>query len=68
VSSYIAYEIIDMLQPFYHLISTLKDKIDNIELSKGIKEPLVPYIHEILVFLLVPKKIALSRKTWSIRY
>ncbi|MFP2406705.1 hypothetical protein ACLEVB_04720 [Enterobacter ludwigii] len=68
VSSYIAYEIIDMLQPFYHLISTLKDNIDNIELSKGIKEPLVPYIHEILVFLLVPKKIALSRKKWSIRY
>lgn len=68
VSPYIVFEIIDMLQPYYYLISKFKDDIDNIEHSKGIREPLVPYLHEIFVFLLVHKKLALSRKTWSFRY
>lgn len=68
VSPYIVMEIIDMLQPYYHLVSTLKDCVDEIELEKGIKDPLVPYIHEILVFLLAPKKLALSRKRWNLRY
>ena len=59
---YCALKIIDMLQPYYYLISKFKDDIDNIEHSKGIREPLVPYLHEIFVFLLVHKKLALSRK------
>jgi len=68
VSPYILLEIITMLQPFYHLLSTLKDQIDEIEFKKGIKDPLVPYIHEIMVFLLVSKKLALSRKVWTSSY
>ncbi|WP_312282584.1 hypothetical protein [Pseudescherichia sp.] len=68
VTPYITFEIVSMLEPYYHLMIELKNAVDEIEHFKGIRDPLVPYIHEIFVFFLVPKHLALRRKIWSHRY
>lgn len=64
ISPYISWEIISMLQPYYSLLISLRDAIQLKEKEKRIREPLVPYFHEIFPYFLLDKARAKRRKNW----
>lgn len=64
ISPFISWEIISMLQPYYGLLISLRDAVQLKEEEKGIKDPLVPYFHEIFPYFLLDKARAKRRRNW----
>lgn len=64
VSPCIVAEIIGILQPYYFLFSTLKDKIFEIDDVKGTREAIVPYFEEIFTYFLEEPSRAKKRRNW----
>ncbi|HHE5971962.1 hypothetical protein QT346_30715 (plasmid) [Escherichia coli] len=64
ISPCIAWEIISMLQPYYFLLMRLRDTVQLKEQDKGIKDPLVPYFHEIFPYFLLDRATAKRRRNW----
>ncbi len=64
LSPFISWEIISMLQPYYGLLISLRDAVQLKEEEKGIKDPLVPYFHEISPYFLLDKARAKRRRNW----
>lgn len=64
ISPCIAWEIISMLQPYYFLLMRLRDTVQLMEQDKGIKDPLVPYFHEIFPYFLLDRATAKRRRNW----
>ncbi|MBN7766139.1 hypothetical protein [Pectobacterium brasiliense] len=64
VSPCIAWELVSMLQPYYSLLMSLRDAVQLEEEKKGIRNPLVPYFHEIFPYFLLDKARAKRRRNW----
>ncbi|SQB29063.1 Uncharacterised protein [Citrobacter koseri] len=66
ISPYIVWEIVSMLQPYYSLLISLRDATQKKEEEKGIREPLVPYFHEIFPYFLSDYSRAKRRRNWLV--
>ena len=64
VSPCIAAEIIGILQPYYSLFSTLREKIFEIDDRKGTREAIVPYFEEVFPYFLMEFSQAKKRRNW----
>jgi hypothetical protein len=60
--------IIKILQPFYALLDRLCDEVHEIEVSKGIDTPTVPYMAEFVPFFLCDRQTSIRRKNWLATY
>ncbi|WP_245484691.1 hypothetical protein [Rhizobium ruizarguesonis] len=56
--------ILKILRPFYDLLDRLCDEVHEIEMSKGIETPTVPYMKEFVPFFLCDRQSAIRRKDW----
>lgn len=66
ISPCIVWEIISILQPYYFLLIKLRDATQMKEEEQGIKDPLVPYFHEIFPYFLLDCSRAKKRRNWFI--
>jgi hypothetical protein len=60
--------IIKILRPFYDLLDRLCTDVHEIEVSKGIETPTVPYMAEFVPFFLCDRKTSIRRKNWMMCY
>lgn len=60
--------IIKILYPFYNLLGRLCTEVHEIEMSKGIETPTVPYMGEFVPFFLCDRQTSIRRKNWMIDY
>jgi hypothetical protein len=60
--------IVRILHPFYDLLKRLCDEVHQIEVSKGIDTPTVPYMAEFVPFFLCDRQTSIRRKSWLAIY
>lgn len=64
VSPFIAFEIINMLRPYYSLLKVLRCEIHLKQQEQGITEPILPYLHEVFPYFLLERSSAIKRRNW----
>lgn len=64
-SPYMVWHVFKIISPFYFLISDVVDSAHQIEHSKGIDHPSIPYMYEFFPFLLLGRADVIRRRKWG---
>ncbi|UXD25289.1 hypothetical protein FORC065_2485 [Yersinia enterocolitica] len=66
ISPYIVWEVISLLQPYYSLLISLRDAVQEREEAQNIRDPLVPYFHEVFPYFLLDRSATKRRRNWML--
>ena len=62
---HMVWHVFKIISPFYFLISDVVEAAHEVEHSKGIDHPNVPYMYEFFPFLLLDRSDVIRRRKWG---